>query len=183
MTDNATIEAPLMARLAGLGIEPTVYRHPPLHTVAKSQALRGRMSGGHIKNLFVRDKKRRYWLITVPEDAAVDLKALRRIIGASGNLSFGTAEALWDLLGVRPGAVTPFAVMNDAASNVTFAFERTLLAETMINAHPLHNEATIAVTPDEVIRFVADCGHPPLLFDLGDLAAGAPRPRLNGNGT
>jgi len=168
---TAAIEAPLLARLDALGIAVAVYRHPPLHTVAESQAQRGRMPGGHIKNLFVRDKKRRYWLVTVPEDADIDLKALRHILGATGNLSFGAAEALVDRLGVRPGAVTPFAVMNDTDGTVGFALERSLLETSPLNAHPLHNEATLAVTPAELLRFVADCGHEPLLFGLDELAA------------
>lgn len=164
------IEAPLMARLAALEIDVTTHRHPPLHTVAESQAQRGQLPGGHIKNLFVRDKKRRYWLVTVPEDAEIDLKALRHILGATGNLSFGAAEALIEKLGVRPGAVTPFAVMNDRDGDVTFALERSLLNETLVNAHPLHNEATIAVAPADLMRFVGDCDHPPLLFGLDELA-------------
>jgi Ala-tRNA(Pro) deacylase len=168
--DPAAIEAPLMARLASLGIAATVYRHPPLHTVIESQARRGQMPGGHIKNLFVRDKKRRYWLVTVPEDADIDLKALRHLLGATGNLSFGNADALFESLGVRPGAVTPFAVMNDTAGIVGFALERSLLETAPINAHPLHNEATIAVTPDDLLRFVTACDHPPLLFGLDELA-------------
>ena len=170
-SDNpATIEAPLMARLAALGIAATVYRHPPLHTVAESQAQRGHMPGGHIKNLFVRDKKRRYWLVTVPEDADIDLKALRHVLGATGNLSFGAAEALIDMLGVRPGAVTPFAVLNDTAGAVGFALERSLLETAPVNAHPLHNEATIAVEPGDLLRFAEACDHPPLLFGLDQLA-------------
>ena len=85
MSDPDTIEAPLLARLAELGISVQIHRHPALHTVAQSQALRGELAGGHIKNLFLRDKKRKKWLVTVPEDARVDLKALRHVIGASGN--------------------------------------------------------------------------------------------------
>ena len=169
--DPAALEAPLLAQLAELGIAPTVFRHPPLHTVAESQAQRGQMPGGHIKNLFVRDKKRRYWLVTVPEDAEIDLKALRHVLGATGNLSFGAPDALVELLGVRPGAVTPFAVMNDRDGQVSFALERSLLDMSPVNAHPLHNEATIAVTPDALLRFVEACDHPPLLFGLDDLAA------------
>jgi Ala-tRNA(Pro) deacylase len=180
----AATEAPLMAQLAALGIAVAIYRHPPLHTVAESQAQRGQMPGGHIKNLFVRDKKRRYWLVTVPEDAEIDLKALRHILGATGNLSFGAADALVELLGVRPGAVTPFAVLNDTDGVVGFALERSLLDTDPINAHPLHNEATIAVAPADLLRFVAACGHEPLLFGLDEIAAIAARRRDDhGGGT
>ncbi len=160
------IEAPLLARLADLGIEIAMHRHPALHTVEESRALRGAMPGSHIKNLFLRDKKRSQWLVTVPEDASVDLKALRHILGARGNLSFGSAELLETSLGVKPGSVTPFAVLNDVEAVVTMVLARSVLEQNPINAHPLHNEATAAIGRDELVRFLDACGHPPQLIDL-----------------
>ena len=160
------IEAPLLARLAELAISVELHRHPPLHTVAQSQALRGTLPGGHIKNLFLRDKKRTKWLVTVPEDAEVDLKALRHVLGASGNLSFGNADMLAEYLGVEPGSVTPFAVMNDRDGAVTMVLARSVLDHDPINAHPLHNEATAAIASADLLRFLAACGHPPVLIDL-----------------
>jgi Ala-tRNA(Pro) deacylase len=166
MSDPDTIEAPLLARLAELGISVETHRHPPLHTVAQSQALRGTLPGGHIKNLFLRDKKRNKWLVTVPEDAEVDLKALRHIIGASGTLSFGSADLLVECLGVEPGSVTPFAVMNDTGGDVAMVLARSLLDQDPINAHPLHNEATAAIATADLLRFLEACGHPPVIIDL-----------------
>lgn len=170
MSDTTDIphetEAPLLARLDVLKIAVEIHRHPPLHTVEESRALRGVMPGGHIKNLFLRDKKRRQWLVTVLEDATVDLKALRHSLGASGNLSFGSAELLSESLGVLPGSVTPFAVMNDGAGVVTMVLDRALLAHDPINAHPLHNGATAAIARDDLLRFLAECGHPPELIDI-----------------
>ena len=166
MTDPHDIEAPLLARLAALGIAVEMHRHPPLHTVAESRALRGTLPGAHIKNLFLRDKKRRQWLVTVPEDATVDLKALRHTLGASGNLSFGSADLLMASLGVAPGSVTPFAVLNDAGGIVTMVLDRAVLAADPVNAHPLHNAATAAIGRDDLLRFLADCAHPPVLIDL-----------------
>jgi len=166
MTDPNAIEAPLLARLTKLGITVEIHRHPPLHTVAESQALRGTLPGSHIKNLFLRDKKRRKWLVTVPEDAAVDLKALRHMLGASGNLSFGDPELLAASLGVAPGSVTPFAVLNDPAGDVTMVLARKVLASEPVNAHPLHNAATAAIAAADLLRFLEACGHPPLLIDI-----------------
>lgn len=160
------IEGPLLARLADLGIEITMHRHPALHTVDESRALRGTMPGSHIKNLFLRDKKRNQWLVTVPEDAKVDLKALRHILGASGNLSFGSAELLEASLGVQPGSVTPFAVMNDTEGVVTMVLANDVLKNDPVNAHPLHNEATAAIPRDDLVRFLAACAHPPVMIDL-----------------
>lgn len=166
MSDPDNIEAPLLARLAELEISVEIHRHPPLHTVVESQELRGTLPGGHIKNLFLRDKKRTKWLVTVPEDAEVDLKALRHVLGASGNLSFGSAELLAESLGVEPGSVTPFAVMNDRDGAVTMVLARDVLNHDPINAHPLHNEATAAIAKADLLHFLEACGHPPMLIDL-----------------
>ena len=166
MSTPETIEAPLLARLAELDITVEIHRHPALHTVAQSQALRGTMPGSHIKNLFLRDKKRNKWLVTVPEEAHVDLKALRHIIGASGTLSFGNAELLADCLGVEPGSVTPFAVMNDSEATVAMVLARGVLDQDPVNAHPLHNEATAAIAGADLLRFLDACGHSPTIIDL-----------------
>jgi len=102
----------------------------------------------------------------VDEDRAVDLKALRHQIGARGNLSFGSAELLQEALGVLPGAVTPLAVMNDTENRVTAFVDTTLMEHGLVNAHPLHNEATIALAPAGLVAFMRDCGHDPVLLDL-----------------
>ncbi len=166
MTSHQDMEAPLLARLNALDIEVEIHRHPPLHTVAESRELRGTLPGGHIKNLFLRDKKRNQWLVTVLEDAAVDLKALRHSLGARGNLSFGNADLLSSSLGVAPGSVTPFAVINDMDGVVSMVLDQGILDHDPINAHPLHNAATAAIARDDLLRFLTDCGHPPELIDL-----------------
>src|SRR6187431_143653 len=109
----------LFAILDSLGIKHSTVKHPPLFTVEESQALRGTIPGGHTKNLFLRDKKGALFLVTALEDAAIELKSLHRRLGASGRFSFGSADAMLETLGVMPGAVTPFGVMNDAAGRVT----------------------------------------------------------------
>ena len=171
MFDTEAMEAPLVRKLAALGIPVAMHRHPPLHTVEESKALRGNLPGGHIKNLFLRDKKRSLWLVTVLEDRAVDLKVLRHALGGRGSLSFGNAALLHEALGVAPGAVTPFAVMNDAAGRVAFAIDRDVLAHDPVNAHPLHNAATTAIAPHDLLRFAEQCGHAALLLDANDMTA------------
>lgn len=166
MDEEKIIEAPLIARLAELEIPVDIHRHPPLNTVAESQALRGEMQGSHIKNLFLRDKKRNKWLVTVLEDAIVDLKELRNKIGASGNLSFGNAELLYQSLGVRPGAVTPFAVMNNTKADTKMVLARDVLANDYINAHPLHNRATASILSSDLLKFLIECGYPPIIIEL-----------------
>ena len=119
--------AELFAFLEKLGIEVTTVAHPPLFTVADSQALRGEIPGGHTKNLFLKDKKDNFFLVTVGEEAEVDLKQIHHLIGASGRVSFGKPEALMERLGVVPGAVTAFGLINDERGLVKFVLDSTLM--------------------------------------------------------
>ncbi len=160
------IEKPLFERLSDLSISASVHRHPALYTVEESKALRGELRGAHIKNLFLRDKKRRMWLVTVLEDRQVDLKALRHRLGATGNLSFGSADLLRDALGVDPGAVTPLAVMNDPERRVQSVLDRALLDAELVNVHPLHNQATAALAPGDLVKFMTGCGHQPIQLEF-----------------
>jgi len=151
-------EAELFAFLAELGIAVSTKRHAPLYTVADSQALRGEIAGGHTKNLFLKDKKDNFFLVTVGEDAVVDLKQIHQLIGAAGRVSFGKPEMLMELLGVSPGAVTVFGVINDTAKRVKLVLDEDLMAHA-INAHPLTNEATTSIAAVDLIRFVEATGH------------------------
>ncbi|MBI2566896.1 MAG: prolyl-tRNA synthetase associated domain-containing protein [Candidatus Schekmanbacteria bacterium] len=170
-SDCTSIERPLREHFARLAIAFRVFRHPPLHTVKESQELRGNIPGSHIKNLLLRDKKRRIWLVTVREDHPVDLKGLRPVLGASGTLSFAGPDLLAETLAVEQGAVTPLAVMNDSAGRVTAVLDEALLAATWINCHPLHNEATVSLTPAELLGFMRDRGHDPTIHRFPDLQA------------
>lgn len=156
----------LFAFLAGLDIEVTTVSHPPLYTVADSQALRGEIAGGHTKNLFLKDRKDSYFLVTVEEDAVVDLKQIHHLIGASGKVSFGKPEALMDLLGVAPGAVTVFGLINDTGGRVKIVLDAGLMAHDMVNAHPLVNDATTSIAGADLLRFVRATGHEPEILKV-----------------
>lgn len=156
----------LLAFLSELGIAVKTATHPPLFTVADSQALRGEIPGGHTKNLFLRDKKERYFLLTVEEDGEVDLKTIHQVIGASGRVSFGKPEKLLDYLGVTPGAVTAFGIVNDTENKVTIVLDAALMRHDTINAHPLTNEATTSIGRDDLLRFINATGHEPLVLKL-----------------
>ena len=156
----------ILAHLTELGIGTETITHPPFHTVEESRRLRGPLPGGHIKNLFVKDKKSRVFLVVAREDAPLDLKRLHEAIGGSGRVSFGNAAQLLDLLGVLPGSVTPLAVVNDTGGRVTLVFERALLEHEVINVHPLENTATTTLARDDLLRFVRATGHDPLVVDL-----------------
>lgn len=158
----------LMAFLDALGIRTTTVEHPPLFTVSQSQELRGRIEGGHTKNLFLKDKKGRIFLLVAEEESTVDLKALHRRIGAQGRLSFADGERMQALLGVEPGSVTAFGVLNDADGAVTVVLDRALLGHDIVNCHPLTNEATTTIARDDLLAFFAATGHSPLVIALDD---------------
>lgn len=159
-------ETELLTFLADLGAKVTTRRHPPLFTVADSQALRGEIPGGHTKNLFLKDKKDRYFLVTVGEEAVVDLKQIHHRIGASGRVSFGKPEKLMEFLGVVPGAVTVFGLINDTERQVTLVLDAELMAHETINAHPLTNEATTSISAADLLAFVKATGHEPLILKV-----------------
>lgn len=154
-----------MARLDALGIETKTVRHPAVFTVEENKALRGALAGAHTKNLFLKDKKGVLWLVCALEDRAIDLKALRARIGSAA-LSFASADTLRAALGVEPGSVTPFAVINDEQNQVRVILDAALMAFTTLNVHPLVNTATTAVAVSDLLRFLRACGHAPRIEAL-----------------
>lgn len=151
----------LFATLTRLGIAHTTVTHPPLFTVEQSQALRGQISGGHTKNLFLRDKKQALYLVVAEEDAEIDLKGLHRLLSASGRLSFGSSDLMAEVLGVTPGAVTPFGAINDTQGRVTVVLDSGLMEHPTINAHPLVNTMTTSLAREDLVKFLEFTGHPP----------------------
>lgn len=156
----------LLARLEDLGIATVTHSHPPLFTVEESKALRGELPGGHCKNLFLKDRKDQYWLVVALEDAAVSLNSFDKVIG-SARLSFASAERLWEVLGVRPGSVTPFALVNDTGRRVNVVLQKAMLDHDPLNYHPLLNDRTTAIRPADLLAFVRACGHEPRIVDFG----------------
>jgi len=157
----------LIAYLDMLGIVSTTVEHPPLHTVEDAQALRGDIPGGHVKNLFVKDKKGRLFLMVVGEEARVDLKRVHERIGAQGRVSFGSPELLEAVWGVKPGAVTPFGAINDTEGRVTVALDTAMMANARLNFHPLVNTRTTGLASGGIVKFLRAVGHEPLIVDLG----------------
>jgi Ala-tRNA(Pro) deacylase len=158
----------LLAALDRLGISYATVSHPPLFTVAQSQSLRGKVPGAHTKNLFLKDKKGALFLVSVLEDAAIELKSLHRRLGASGRLSFGSAEQMHTALGIEPGAVTPLAAINDRAGAVTVVLDAGLMRHALINCHPLVNTMTISLARADLLRFLEATGHPPRILPVAD---------------
>ncbi|NDH60823.1 MAG: prolyl-tRNA synthetase associated domain-containing protein [Alphaproteobacteria bacterium] len=155
----------LFAKLDTLGIPRHTVEHPPVFTVEEAKALRGNLPGHHIKNLFLRNKKEEMWLVVALEDRPVDLKRLGEVLGA-GRLSFGSPERLRRHLGVEPGSVTPFALVNDETRVVRLALDRGLADGGPVNAHPLVNTMTTAIVLADLLRLFEATGHTPLWLDF-----------------
>ena len=158
--------ADLIAFLDSLGIASQTVDHPALHTVEDSRALRGDIAGGHTKNLFVKDKKSRLFLLVLGEEANVDLKRVHEKIGAQGRVSFGGPELLEEVWGVKPGSVTPFGAINDRAGRVTIVLDAAMMRHERLNFHPLVNTSTTGLASADLVRFLRATGHEPVIAAL-----------------
>lgn len=161
----------LYARFEALGIAYTTTKHRPVFTVEEGRDLKASMPGGHSKNLFLNDKKGALFLLCALGDTQIDLNAVSKLIG-SGRYSFGNAELLMQYLGVTPGSVTLFALINDVDRKVQLMLDEGFFGYDLVNFHPLSNDATTAVSPADMLKFARATGHEPirLAFD----AAGQP---------
>src|ERR1043165_5140563 len=147
----------LFARLDALGIAHKTYEHPPVFTVEESRAACAHVPGCHTKNLFLKDRKDSLWLVVAREELRIDLNALAKQLGMA-RLSFGSAELLIETLGVPPGSVTPFAIINDRETIVRVVLDESMLALDPLNFHPLRNDRTTAISPDGLLKFVRATG-------------------------
>ena len=150
---KSNLEFRIFNSLNNLKCEYYIHEHPALKTVEESKILRGKMEGGHSKNLFLRDKKKNNFLITANENQKIDLKNLEKRLGTS-RLSFGSPDRLYEFLGVKPGSVSPLALINDHKKRVSFYIDKNLLNETMLNFHPLTNNLTISLKTKDFEKFL-----------------------------
>lgn len=155
----------LFELLRRLGIPTETITHPAVFTVDQAREVRGELQGGHSKNLFLRTKKGSMWLVVTREDRSIDLKELSTRL-ETGRLSFGSPERLMGTLGVIPGAVTPFAVMNDTERLVQVVLDRGLLDLEPLNFHPLVNTMTTAISSSDLLKFLHAVDHEPIVIDL-----------------
>jgi Ala-tRNA(Pro) deacylase len=163
----------LFAFLDSLGIPHETQHHPAVFTVEESKRLRGVLPGAHVKNLFLKDKKSRLFLISALEDTRIDLKKIHEIMGGSGRVSFGSAELLMEVLGVEAGSVTPFAAINDRTGRVTVVLDERLMAHERVNVHPLVNTMTTGVHRDDLVKFLRATGHEPMILAIATQGAAA----------
>lgn len=156
---------PLAAAFAGLGIETTTYAHRPVFTVEEGADFKKLIPGGHTKNLFLKDKKDKIWLVTALDETVIDLKKLPGHINGA-RLSFGNAELMSEVLGVTPGSVTPLALLNDANRQVTPILDQRLMSHEIMNCHPLRNDRTTCLKPQDLVKFMKHLGYDPLIVDF-----------------
>ena len=150
------------------GFEYFVEEHAPLFTVEDSKSLRGQIEGAHSKNLFLKDAKANFFLISIEESASIDLKKTMQQI-QSKKLSFAKPEYLQDILGIEPGSVSPFALLNDIKKQVKFYLDRSFLDSETVNFHPLINTATVNISPQNLIELIEKYHNPVNYIDLENL--------------
>lgn len=160
----------LFSKLDALGIAHATHEHAPVFTVEESADIKAHLPGGHSKNLFLKDKSGALFLICALGDTQISVNKLHKTLGCK-RLSFGKAELLLEHLGVTPGSVTLFSVMNDTQSAVTLVLDKALLDFDIVNFHPLKNDATTAIASQDMIKFAEGCAHTPLIIDFAALAA------------
>lgn len=158
----------LFEYLDELNISHSTRDHAPVFTVEESAHIKADMPGAHTKNLFLKDKAGRFFLICAQNDTQIRVNKLHPLLGCK-RLSFGKPEPLLELLGVTPGSVTLFSVLNDTNSVVTLIIDAALMAHDIVNFHPLLNDATTAISSEDMIRFAKATGHDPIIMDFAEL--------------
>ena len=157
----------LMEQLKALDIEFTLYHHEAVYTVDESDKIDANITGAHCRNLFLRDKKKQNFLVVLQNSTDVDMKKLPPVI-ESGRLSFGSSDRLWEYLGVRPGSVCPFAIVNDIGQQVKILLDKSMMEAEIVNYHPLLNTMTVGLKPNDLIKFIESTGHEAHIVDLSD---------------
>ncbi|MDO8324854.1 MAG: prolyl-tRNA synthetase associated domain-containing protein [Phenylobacterium sp.] len=159
----------LIAFFDAQGIDHATTEHKAVFRVGEGEEIKHGIAGAHTKNLFLKDAKGRLWLISAQDSTVIDLKRLHPVIG-SARLSFGSAELMADALGVTPGSVTAFAMINDTDRRVTFVLDRALAQAEQVNFHPLTNTATTTVSQAGLRKFFSGLGISPLVVDFNTLS-------------
>lgn len=152
----------LFTHFDALGIAHVTHQHRPIFTVEEGADLKAQLPGGHSKNLFLKDKKGALYLLCALGSTKIDLNAVSKLLGVSGRFSFGNADLLMQHLGVTPGSVTIFALINDPGRTVTLVLDEGFFAYDPVNFHPLRNDATTAISPADLLKFIASLGREPI---------------------
>jgi Ala-tRNA(Pro) deacylase len=157
--------AGLFEAFDALGIAHRTLAHRPVFAVAEGADIKAQLPGGHTKNLFLKDKTGSLLLVSALGDTAVPVNRLHKRLGAQ-RFSFAREDVLWEALGVRPGSVTAFALVNDPERRVHMALDAALLEHEIVNFHPLENDATTAISSADLLKFIRATGREPEVIDF-----------------
>lgn len=157
----------LLDHLNALGIAYSLHHHKAVFTVAESEDVDAQIPGTHCRNLFLRDQKKNNFLVCLQNATEVEIKKLPPLIGSHQKLSFGSADRLWEYLGVRPGSVCPYSIINDTGNHVKICLDQSMMETEILNFHPIVNTMTIGVKPADLVRFIESCGHEAHIVDFG----------------
>jgi Ala-tRNA(Pro) deacylase len=160
----------LFAFFDRLGIKYTTVEHPPFFTVEEGRQWHDKIPGLHGKNLFLKDKKDKIWLVVMPAEKRADIGNIEKQSGAA-RISFGKPELLLEVFGLTPGSVTPFGLINDEQKRVTVILDQDMLESEEVNFHPLHNAASTTIRSADLLKFMHELGYKPLIIDCGAKAA------------
>ena len=149
----------LLQILKSNDIEFSIQEHAPLFTVEDSKSLRGTIRGAHSKNLFLKDSKGIFYLLSIEENTSIDLKKVAAPIN-SKKLSFANSKYLQSIMGIEPGSVSPFALINDKEKKVKFYLDQSLVVYDIVNFHPLVNTATVSIKSNDLIQFINNIHNP-----------------------
>jgi len=166
--NNVTARTELFSKLNQLGIAHTTHEHEPIFTVEQGAHIKKALPGGHTKNLFLKDKSGALFLICALGETRIPVNHLHKVLGCK-RLSFGKPELLLETLGVPPGSVTLFAIMNDKENRVRLVLDKALFDHNLVNFHPLDNEATTAIKADHMLTFAHSTNHDPVIIDFSTL--------------
>ncbi len=166
---NSVTRLELFQKFDELGIKHTTREHAPFFTVEEGADIKADMPGAHTKNLFLKDKAGAFFLICAQSDTAIKINKLHPVLGCK-RLSFGKPEALLENLGMTPGSVTLFSVINDLSAQVTLVIDKRLTEHDIVNFHPLLNDATTAISTQDMLKFAKATGHEPIILDLASIS-------------
>lgn len=160
-----TISDALLQNLQQLNVSYTLHQHAPIFTVEEGEHLKASIPGLHCRNLFLRDKKKKMFLIVAANETKIDLKKLSSVLEC-GRFSFGSADRLWENLGIRQGSVNPFCIINDTDHKVRIILDKYMMDQDIVNYHPMDNAMTIGLSPADLVRFIESTNHDPEIVNL-----------------
>jgi Ala-tRNA(Pro) deacylase len=149
----------VLAKLKEMEIQYEIFEHPPLDTIEIAQQYWKDIDATHCKNLFFRNHKgNKHYLCIIKDTTPFNLKPLEKQL-KQGKLSFGSEKRLEKYLGVKPGSVSPFGLINDHEHHVHLFIDQQLKQSDKVSYHPNDNTASVVISFTDLIRFIETMGN------------------------